>query len=112
MKMVDDCPLECKQDRDSLHRDIESKTASLKWFFGLAIIVLMAVFGILYSGQRTNADRIGAVHARITSELGGLREVITKEINDLTKVVIRMDERAKLRERTRDEKDREENGRR
>jgi hypothetical protein len=111
--MAEICPPECKQDRDMLHKEIKDKTAGLKWFFGIFIVVLIAICSVLYSGISSNSSKIGQVHARITVELGEFRKEIGKELNELSKVVIRMDERAKLADdriklrELKDEKERE-----
>lgn len=73
-------------------------SALWKWILGFLMVILIALFGVLYNGQRTNAEKIVELHARITTELSAFKSEITKELNDLTKVVVRMDERQKIRQ--------------
>lgn len=103
---MSECPKECSRDREVIHGLVNEIRAdrkdswrragvNVKWVIGILITVLGAAFFLLWNGQVGNANKIVEAHKRITVELGGFKNEISKDINDLKVIVTRIDERTK-----------------
>ncbi|MGW8179844.1 MAG: hypothetical protein ACWGQW_13950 [bacterium] len=104
--MTGECPKECQADRDIIHQLLDEikedrketwrkAGVNVKWVIGILITILGAAFFLLWNGQVGNAMKIVEAHKRITVELGQFKHEITKEINELTLIMTRIDERTK-----------------
>jgi len=93
-----ECPPECQKDRLALHAKADDRIplGMFKWIMGLLIAVVIGIFGILWQGQVNNAERITVLHSRLSTEISALRSEFSKSMDDITRIVIRIDERTKL----------------
>jgi len=88
----------------ALHKKIADYVSSGKWLFGLLVGILVAIFAVLYAGQRQNAEKIvmankeiAITNKEITGEVNELRMQIIKEFSQLNNTVSKIEERQRLR---------------